>query len=156
MLEVGCGAGYSTQRLRPEFPHAEWLGLDIEMPLLVAAATRNPGVPFVQGSIHALPYPDQSADVVMAQEVLEHLDDPQSALLELRRVARKAVIISTPREPIWRGLNMMRLKYLGSLGNTPGHIQHWSSRQLRRLAAQHFLIQDCKQPLPWTILLLEP
>ena len=39
-----------------------------------------------------------------------------------------------PREPLWRGLNMARGAYLKDLGNTPGHVNHWSKRSFHRAA----------------------
>jgi hypothetical protein len=60
-----------------------------------------------------------------------------------------------PREPIWRLLNMMRGKYIGSLGNTPGHLQHWSTSEFRKFVAPVFNVVEVRTPLPWTILLMQ-
>lgn len=157
VLEVGSGAGYSAQRLmswlRPDQP---FLGSDVGASLLAKARARNPGTAFLQQSVYDLAVPDKSIDVVVMLEVLEHLERPEAALAELRRVARYRVLLSTPREPIWCALNLARGKYVRGWGNTPGHIQHWSSRGLRRQVGGQFRVLDRRQPLPWTILLLEP
>lgn len=50
-------------------------------------------------------------------------------------------------------MNMMRGAYLSHLGNTPGHLQHWSSRQIIALAERYFEVIAVKRPLPWTMLL---
>jgi hypothetical protein len=47
----------------------------------------------------------------------------------------------------------MRLKYLAELGNTPGHLQHFSRSGLRRLVAAELQIVAERRPLPWTVLL---
>ena len=157
LLEVGCGAGYSTERLRPLLPDGcEFLACDVGPTLIAAARARNPQVHVSRQSVYALGLPDKAVDVVVMLEVLEHLDDPARALAELRRVARRHVILSTPREPIWRVLNFMRGKYIADFGNTPGHVQHWSSAGLRRFVGTHFDVEDMRQPLPWTVLALAP
>jgi 2-polyprenyl-3-methyl-5-hydroxy-6-metoxy-1,4-benzoquinol methylase len=89
---------------------------------------------------------------VLAIEVLEHVDDPPAALAEIARVARGDVVLSVPREPLWRLLNMTRGRYLGRLGNTPGHIQHWSSASFERLVSRHLEVTGTWRPLPWTLL----
>lgn len=157
LVEVGCGAGYSTERLRRWLPPGvSVLASDIGHTLVAATVQRNPGVPVFRQSAYALSMDDASADMVVMMEVLEHLEDPERALEELARVARRHVLISTPREPVWRAMNMCRGKYLDQFGNTPGHIQHWSRRGLMRLASSRFRIEAVRAPLPWTILLLSP
>ena len=71
----------------------------------------------------------------------------------LFRSARGYVLLSTPREPLWRLLNVARGAYLGALGNTPGHVQHWSRRGLRRLVERQFTVDQERLPVPWTVLL---
>ena len=51
-----------------------------------------------------------------------------------RACARRHLLVSVPREPLWRGLNMARGAYLKDLGNTPGHVNHWSKRTFVRAA----------------------
>ena len=157
ILEVGCGAGYSTQRIRERIPAATTLeACDISDSLVEKARMRNPGVPVSTGSVYGLSHADASVDGIVMLEVLEHLDEPQKALRELHRVCEKYVVLSTPREPVWRGLNMARGRYLRDFGNTPGHVQHWSSRALRREVSTRFDVLAMRQPLPWTVLLLAP
>jgi 2-polyprenyl-3-methyl-5-hydroxy-6-metoxy-1,4-benzoquinol methylase len=157
LVEVGCGAGYSTERLRRWLPAGVSIcASDIGDTLVAATAHRNPGIPVFRQSAYALAMEDASVDVVVMMEVLEHLDAPERALDELARVARRHVLISTPREPVWRALNMCRGKYLGQWGNTPGHVQHWSRSGLIRLASTRFRVDAVRSPLPWTILLLSP
>lgn len=157
LLEVGCGAGYSTQYLHTALdPTQQLRATDIGDSLLQAARQRNPGVEFFKSSIYNLPLPDKSIDTVVMLEVLEHLTDPDAALAELARIARHRVVISTPREPLWCAMNFARGKYLAHLGNTPGHIQHWSSNGLKRQANRHFKVECTRTPVPWTILRLRP
>jgi hypothetical protein len=44
--------------------------------------------------------------------------------------------------------------YLPQLGNTPGHVNHWSKRSFVRLLAQHGTVVEARSPFPWTMLLV--
>jgi hypothetical protein len=94
--------------------------------------------------------------LVVCCEVLEHLERPAAGVAELARVARRHVLLSTPWEPVWRVMNMARGRYWRALGNTPGHIQHFSRRGLRSLADTRLRVSATRTPLPWTVLLGEP
>lgn len=84
------------------------------------------------------------------------MEEPDKALEEIMRVTDRYIIVSVPREPIWRFFNMIRGKYLMELENTPGHIQHWSSRKFVTFLRKHTLkIIQISCPLPWTMVLLE-
>lgn len=156
-LEVGAGQGFSTAKLNDMLAADVVLGASEFLPEQVAEAkTRNPGLDVIEESVYDLQRPDSSIDLIFCLEVLEHLEEPATALKELARVSSQYVVISTPREPIWCALNMARGKYLGSLGNTPGHIQHWSTGALKREAAPWFDVVASRTPLPWSILLLKP
>lgn len=156
VLEVGCGPGYSTKKLAMLSGSRRFVASDVASPLISQARRRNPETWFVNQSVFDLAHRDQSFDLVVMLEVLEHLDRPESALRELHRVCRKYLVISTPREPIWRALNCMRGKYLSDWGNTPGHLQHWSSSGLVKEVSPYFSVLAMSRPLPWTVLLLAP
>jgi len=155
-LEAACGEGFSTQRLRAMLPAGATLhASDVERRLVEAARRQNPAVPIAQESIYRLARPDKAYDVVFALEVLEHLDDPAAALRELCRVSRRWLILSVPREPLWRLINLAQLKYVGALGNTPGHIQHWGTRGFRRLVGRFAEVRAVHTPFRWTVVLAE-
>jgi 2-polyprenyl-3-methyl-5-hydroxy-6-metoxy-1,4-benzoquinol methylase len=134
-------------------PQAELHACDVEERLIEAAQANNPQVPITLQSIYELHAQDRFYDLVIAMEVLEHLEEPARALNELVRVADPWLIVSVPREPIWRVLNMARGKYLSDLGNTPGHIQHWSQRSFTRLVGGFADVVTVLAPLPWTVVL---
>jgi ubiquinone/menaquinone biosynthesis C-methylase UbiE len=155
VLEVGCGEGRLAQHLVTHGPRPmRFVACDLE---LTAVKTQLDGlIELREASIYALPFEDASFDLVVCCEVLEHLGEPGRALAEVARVARRGVIVSTPREPLWRAMNMMRGKYLRDLGNTPGHVQHFSRRGLRALVETKLRVVDGRSPIPWTVLLAEP
>ncbi len=156
VLEIGCGAGFSTSHLVKLAGTRFLVSSDVSSSLLIRAQKKNPEVPFLKQSVYCLAHGDKSFDLLVMLEVLEHLDDPDKALRELQRVARSFVVLSTPREPLWRSLNFLRGKYWADLGNTPGHIQHWSKRGLIEKVSQYFEVVSTATPIPWTVLLLTP
>lgn len=93
------------------------------------------------------------AELVVCCEVLEHLADPVGALELLARLARPWLLISVPREPLWRALNLARLAYVRELGNTPGHLNHWSKAGFLRLLEPRIAVVEVRSPLPWTMAL---
>lgn len=155
VLEVGCGEGELAAHLwhagpRPDRFEISDVELDRLRPDLPSALVAH------KASIYELPWPDDAFDLVLCCEVLEHLQQPERGMAELARVARRHVLLSTPWEPVWRVLNMARGRYLGELGNTPGHVQHFSRRGLARLARTHLRLVAQRTPLPWTVLLGTP
>lgn len=153
ILEVGCGEGYLLHHLHQRFPDAQMAGLDLSFGIVQMARHQGcPSRPFLQASAYELPYADASWDLVVACEVLEHLEQPQRALEEMRRVSRRGCLVSVPREPFWSLANMLRFKYLGSLGNTPGHVQQWGRRRFTDLVEQYFTVERVANPFPWTMI----
>ena len=155
VLEVGCGEGHLAQHLleRAVRRPVRFEACDLELGQI--APGRDSMIVFKVASAYELPYATNEFELLVCCEVLEHLERPGDALREFERVASKAVLLSTPREPLWRALNIARGKYLRTLGNTPGHIQHFSRRTLASLVAQRFQIADVRTPIPWTMLLAE-
>ena len=69
-------------------------------------------------------------------------------------MARRHLLVSVPREPLWRALNMARGAYLRELGNTPGHVNHFTKRAFGALLARHGEIVEICSPFPWTMILV--
>ncbi len=152
--EVGCGEGYWTIKWHEQKYIVK--GTDFSQQVIDIARKNasslgiSEGI-FHQRSIYDLQQENDSADLIVCCEVLEHLENPRSALEVLQTVVRNFLIISVPREPIWSMLNMARGKYLADLGNTPGHIQRWSRKNFIRLVSEYFEVISVKSPLPWTV-----
>ncbi len=152
VLEVGCGEGHLAGyvgRLK-EF---DIEAVDISAEILKIAAESYKEIRFRQVSAYHLPYRDNSFDLVLASEVLEHLDNPVRALEEGWRVTRKYCVFSVPNEPVWRIANLMRFRYISRFGNTPGHVQHWSKQQFIKLISEKFEVLKIRLPFPWIVVL---
>lgn len=154
--ELGCGEGHWVLEWAQQGIAAR--GSDFSEKVIAIArdnaisAAMDPHM-FSVRSIYDIAPDTDSADLIVCSEVLEHLTDPQAGLAAIRRVARGHVILTVPREPIWCAMNMARGAYLQHWGNTPGHLQHWSTRQFIALAERYFEVVAVRRPLPWTMLL---
>ena len=96
-------------------------------------------------------------DLVVCSEVLEHLEEPEQALKQIKQLATDDgyILLSVPNEPVWRICNMARGKYWRDFGNTPGHIQHWSKKSFCEMLVQNNLkIRGIKSPFPWIMVLI--
>jgi ubiquinone/menaquinone biosynthesis C-methylase UbiE len=148
VLEVGAGEGHVSALLRERSPESMIVAFDLPDPELTVGWADLRGV---FGSAERLPFRDRSVDLVLAIEVLEHVDDPARALAEIARVAKGPVLASVPREPLWRVLNVARGKYVRDGGNTPGHVQHWGRAAFVKLVAEHLEVRQVVSALPWTV-----
>jgi len=96
---------------------------------------------------------DNSFDLVTMLEVLEHLEQPTVAIKEAKRVSKRFCVFCVPFEPYWRVLNLLRLKYIPDLGNTPGHINRRSKSGFEELLNNHFSIVRLQTVFPWNFAL---
>ena len=108
---------------------------------------------FRTGNIYEMIPARDSAELIVCCEVMEHLADPRAALEIVERLAKPYFLVSVPREPLWRWMNLARFKYVSRFGNTPGHIQHWSSRAFLDFLRTRFDIIEKRLPIPWTMAL---
>ena len=156
VLDVGCGEGVLSERFAERLPDGHVVGVDLEDPALGDewAQRTRPNLDFRSYDGNELPFADGEFDMASAIEVLEHVPDPERTLAEMVRVARRWLLLSVPREPLWRGLNMARGAYVRELGNTPGHLNHWSRRAFVELVGRHGRIEEVRSPFPWTMLLV--
>lgn len=155
VVEVGAGEGHVTGRLTARFPDADVIGLDLPDESLTEH-WRAAGVPMFFGDATRLPFADGSVDLVIGLEVLEHVPGPERALAEIARVCGGTAVLSVPREPIWRIGNVVRGRYLRDLGNTPGHVNHWSAGAFERFVGTRFTVDRVARPLPWTMVRARP
>ncbi len=156
VLDVGCGEGVLTHQWAQRLGERRIVGIDLEDPKLKAEweTRRRANLEYLTMPAEQLPFADGEFDLAAAIEVLEHVPDPERTLAEMARVAQRHLLVSVPREPLWRVLNVARGAYLKDLGNTPGHVNHWSKRSFVRLLARHGEVVQTRSPFPWTMLLV--
>ncbi|HXO09918.1 MAG TPA: class I SAM-dependent methyltransferase [Solirubrobacteraceae bacterium] len=156
VLDVGCGEGVLSARWAAGLDPGRVVGIDLEDPKLEAewSGRGRANLEFRAMDAERLLFADDEFDLVAATEVLEHVPDPEVVLGQMARVAGKNLLVSVPREPLWRALNVARGAYVRDLGNTPGHLNHWSRGSFQALLGRFGEVVESRSPFPWTMLLV--
>jgi 2-polyprenyl-3-methyl-5-hydroxy-6-metoxy-1,4-benzoquinol methylase len=156
LLDVGCGEGVLVQRWAKRLGGGRVVGIDLEEESIQSgwAERTAPNLEYRVMDAGDLPFAANEFELASAIEVLEHVPDPERTLAEMARCAERHLLVSVPREPLWRMLNMARGAYWPALGNTPGHLNHWSRRSFTRLLSRYGDVVETRSPFPWTMLLV--
>jgi SAM-dependent methyltransferase len=156
LLDVGCGEGVLVHKWAQRLGERRVVGIDLEEESIQAGWSERQAPNLEYHVMHAenLPFAESEFDLACAIEVLEHVPDPEHTLAEMARCAERHLLVSVPREPLWRGLNMARGAYWPALGNTPGHLNHWSRRSFVQLLSRYGVVAEVRSPFPWTMLLV--
>lgn len=154
IVEVGCGEGNITLFLSRLDLASTIKGCDFSEKIIAVARdnAKATSLEFYSKDIYHIDEQEQ-ADLIVCCEVLEHLEVPEMAIEKLVSVTNKYCLLSVPNEPVWRVLNICRGKYIKDFGNTPGHLNHWSSRRFVEIMSKYFDVVSIKKPLPWTMIL---
>jgi SAM-dependent methyltransferase len=157
LLDVGCGEGVLVHQWAERLGEStRVVGIDLEEDSIQASWAQRtaPNLEYRVMPAESLPFARDEFDLATAIEVLEHVPDPEHTLSEMTRCAQRHLLVSVPREPLWRMLNMARGAYWPALGNTPGHLNHWSKRAFVDLLSRYGDVIGVRSPFPWTMLLV--
>jgi 2-polyprenyl-3-methyl-5-hydroxy-6-metoxy-1,4-benzoquinol methylase len=157
ILDVGCGEGFTLNRLKENGIGKKLEGIEYLQAAIDLGKKTYPDIKITKGNIYELPYKDNSFDLVLCTEVLEHLEKPQDALKELVRVSKKYLIISVPNEPFFMLAQLIRGKNWSRLGNDIEHINHWTMFGFPEFVKKNARVKIIAKrfPFAWTMLLLE-
>lgn len=155
VLDAGSGEGFSLDRLYSHHIGQHFEGVDNSKIAVALGKKLFPNIKLKYGTIYKLPYQDNSFDLVLCTEVLEHLKNPKKGLQEIIRVSRKYILVSVPNEPFFMLSNFLRGKNVKNFGNDPGHINHWTVFSFQGFLKNNNLkITSISFPFPWIMVLL--
>jgi O-antigen biosynthesis protein len=138
VLDAGCGVGYGSVLLSVAGA-AEVTGVDISESAVEESARRGAGsARFVVGDLAALPFADDSFDLVVCFETIEHVPDQERALDELRRVLAPngLLAISSPNRDVYQEGN-------------PFHTHEYTPAELRSTLGTRFANVRLERQQAW-------
>lgn len=89
ILDIGCASGWFLSRLKHYFPKATCVGVDVYKEAILYGKKRYPYLRLHHADGHTLSFPNNSVDVIVCCEMLEHVENPKKVLLEIKRILSK-------------------------------------------------------------------
>lgn len=89
ILDVGCASGWFLNEISKRYPNAQCTGIDVYNKAIFYGKKKYKNLHLFQADAHNIPYPDNSFNVVICTEVLEHVSNPEKVLQEIKRVLKR-------------------------------------------------------------------
>jgi SAM-dependent methyltransferase len=155
VLDVGCSFAYGSAAIQAGGPAGRVVvGVERDPEHLATARDRFPWITVLEGDATALPVPDAVADAVTMLDVVEHVDRPEAAIAEARRVLRSGgvLVVSVPHRGLLERLDMLNVQEnlrrrrpdwprLAPAAESGGHEhRHFSVQELERVLAPLFVV----------------
>lgn len=151
VLDAGCGEGFTLNKLKQNGIGKKYEGIDYYDDAIKLGRKIYPDLNIKKGDIYNLNYKENSFDLVICTEVLEHLDDPQKALSDILRVSSRYILLTVPNEPLFTLFNFTQW------GKDIGHINKWTSFSFKKFITKNHKLKilKTKTPFPWIMILAE-
>ena len=131
VLDIACGEGYGTEMMARTA--SKVYGVDISGEAISHAKAKylKDNIEFMIGSCDAIPLPDQSVDLVVSFETIEHHDKHEEMMLEIKRVLRPdgVVLISSPDKQVYS---------IDPAYKNPFHVKELLAIEFKELLSNHF------------------
>jgi ubiquinone/menaquinone biosynthesis C-methylase UbiE len=113
ILDIGCGTG-NILNFFSNNGYKKLYGIDINKYTLSIATKNCPQAVIKYGDIYKIPFDKNKFDIVILTEVIEHLDHPEVAIIEIKRVLKKngVLLLTTPNRMGLMGLSNGPLKFI--------------------------------------------
>ena len=85
VLDVGCASGWLAARVAKMLPESSVTGVDVSQKMIRYGRLKHPDINFVHADAHKLPFPNESFDLIICTETLEHVINPLGVLMEIKR-----------------------------------------------------------------------
>lgn len=139
ILDVGSASGWFLSKMSKRFPKAKCVGVDVYKNAITYGKNKYKSIRFVHADAHKLPFQDDSFDMIVCTEVLEHVTNPKGVLKEIRRVLKQhgAVVIEMDTGNIL--FNIVWYLWMNFNGKVwkGSHLHKFSSAKLEKM------IKDC-------------
>lgn len=88
-LDVGCASGYMISEIATEYPKATFFGVDVYDKAIKYAKIKYPHINFYQTPAEKMSFKNSSFDLIISYETIEHVENPQDFLSEIKRMLKK-------------------------------------------------------------------
>lgn len=88
-LDIGCASGFMISEICKTYPHARYFGIDVYDKAIQFARKNYPYINFKIASADKLPFKNNSFDLVLCFETIEHVEDPKTCLLGIKRILKR-------------------------------------------------------------------
>jgi len=158
ILDFGCGEGVFLQAMQRRGLELgiKILGVDMNPDAVMKAQSRLPEYVFADRDVMSLPLESDRFDLVLAVEVLEHLQDAERYVQRLSNLCSGRLLFSVPCEPWFMLLNLVRGRDVARFGNHPEHVRHWSRRSFHHFLLSFIAVERCYVRFPWIIAVGKP
>lgn len=150
ILDAGCGSGVPLFYLSRYLPRTRMVGFDISRKEIQIAKEVNKGVDFILATVEAPPFREETFDLVLCLEVLEHLKNPAKALSSLRKAGKK-IVCSTPDFLVFSIANLLSMRNIRNLGEDEEHLHKFSKASFARFLMKEFWHFEITRAPPWLI-----
>lgn len=153
IIDVGCGEGITLEKLVTFYPGRQITGIDSE-PENIEICQRH-GLPVQYGTVFNLPFEADSIDCVLFFEVIEHLDEPDKALMEIHRVLKPGgqLILIFPNDKMFM-VSRLLTGMIKEAFYDAGHVRQWTPSTIRKAfkSSGFSLVEQHNLPFKfWTI-----
>lgn len=131
ILDVGCGLGHITAKIKEYFPSADLSAMDVSLTAITKAATNYKEIDFIVADAYSPPYTTNYFDVIVCNNMWEHITDPVRMLFALNKVLKTDghIIISTPSR--FRITNFLKASLGRKVIITKHHVTEYSVGQVK-------------------------
>lgn len=129
IVEIGCGEGITLEKTRRLFSERNVMGIDALAENIDIC--RRHGCEAELGDVYDLPLSSGSVDAVLLLEVIEHLERPETAIREIRRVLvpNGRLVIAFPNDAVFKIARILTLRFREAAYD-PGHVRQWTPRHM--------------------------
>lgn len=147
ILDVGSSSGWFLANLSKNFPEAKCVGVDAYRKAIIYGNKKYKSIKFVHADAHNLPFFNESFDLVLCTEVLEHVLDPKGVLEEIRRVLKKqgiAVVEMDTGNILFSIVWYLWINFKGKVWKD-AHLHKFNSSKLEKMIKKCGFIIDNKK-----------
>jgi len=158
ILDVGCGKGFVVSFLKRHLEKStaeqiDFWGFDISSEnIQVARKVLGEEKAFV-ADIYEIDLPERSFDLVLALEILEHLEKPRKALKQLQKITKRNILLSVPLEPYFGFSNLLFRRKMKEIKKEESRINKWTKGKFVNLVDKYFEVEEVTISFPWLLVL---